>query len=305
MKEQKRNEYLDFLRIFSAVCIIYFHMEGLPGKSIAYAGLVFFLITTLTLALEGTKKKKILEFIVGRTKRLGIPWVVWSIVYIFCNIVIYKNAYPQTESVLDSILLGPHVILWFFPFAYFFSIFIFLIGKYINFQTSGSVFITSSLVISLLSISISYYFRNQKGDYLIPDQWIHAFPSVPLSLLLFFCLKLPRMWIFIVNSIFFVSFIGIPLLFLLNDWGLFISYFLGFALCSVGFFSKGSLAKWISPVSSLCLGVYVVHPLIIAVLKRIAPSIENNLFTYFIIASALSFIFSFLIKKSTLAKSIV
>lgn len=75
-----RNATLDYGRFVAALGIVLFHCGG-PGAMVGHAGLPFFTMALILLALPGADRQSFASFGSGRALRLLRPWLIWSAFY--------------------------------------------------------------------------------------------------------------------------------------------------------------------------------------------------------------------------------
>ena len=248
-----RNGSIDYLRFLGALGIIWFHMH-LPYAVIGLAALHMFIIF---LVYFGVGKS-----ISDRASRLLIPWAIWSLIF---GAVEVADALASGGSFSDEfkpwmLLTGPAMHLWFLPFAF---------GFLVLFQwMSGQILWIVAVVVVALSI-----WATNNIDLQIPlAQWSSVLPSAMLGLLM----AKTR------------SYLVIGLVFAGGAYGL---YLVGWdrstLQIAIGAASvvlvmtiqtpSNVVSRFLSEVS---LGMYLVHPLLLAVVARLTISDQYLRFAF-------------------------
>lgn len=113
------NATLDYARLAAAFGIVLFH-AGAPGASVGYAALPFFLIVMLMLGGPAAARLPFGPYTAARTRRLLGPWLIWSGIYGLLKLadVLASGAPLSQEFAPWMLLTGPALHLWFLPFAF-------------------------------------------------------------------------------------------------------------------------------------------------------------------------------------------
>lgn len=125
----KRLDYIDFMNIFACFGVVCLHCSGLVFQFsetrawfvamfvqtvFHFAVPVFFMITGTTL-LEYRSRYSTKTFFKKRVTKTGIPFVFWSLFYLFVPMVLDKAPLPTFEAVRNAIFNnGASYIFWFF-----------------------------------------------------------------------------------------------------------------------------------------------------------------------------------------------
>ncbi|MGN0556019.1 MAG: acyltransferase [Candidatus Fimenecus sp.] len=125
----KRLDYIDFMNIFACFGVVCLHCSGLVFQFsetrawfvamlqqtvFHFAVPVFFMITGTTL-LEYRSRYSTKTFFKKRFTKTGIPFVFWSLFYLFVPMVLDKAPLPTFEAVRNAIFNnGASYIFWFF-----------------------------------------------------------------------------------------------------------------------------------------------------------------------------------------------
>lgn len=250
----KIRQDIELLRILSAFGIVWFHSK-ISGSNYGYAGLIFFLI--LSVYLGGGQKNISLQ---KRARRLLIPWCVWFVFYGAINLLLQKPLVPLHNGLIAGLLAGPRIHLWYLPFVFFVLILMDAIKPRINL----SILAYSGAVLAIVILMTSGLWCESIIRLGQPwAQYAHAVPSIFVGV--FF------LGFHAINKKF-----SIPLLMLM----LLASAYKpqsDFYAYTIGIFAFSLLLLQIPipaiidvrPVSQLSLGIYLLHPFLILMARRL------------------------------------
>ncbi len=254
----RRLASIDYAKLAAAVGIVLFH-SGAPGAWIGYAGLPFFvmlLVLNTTALVEG---RRFGGFLAARARRILLPWVVWSAIYTSFKILdymLYGSSRPFELSA-NMLLIGPTLHLWFLPFAFAVSLLLFPVSSRLGALNR----LSGQAALGLLTMGLLWL--AQWIELPAPfAQWVFVLPSVSMGLA------------FVVSKDHAAAIYGVAcaivLVAVLSGWttGLaqfaFASTLLAFCLSYQAPATKASIFA-----SDISLTVYLLHPLIFAVLLRL------------------------------------
>ena len=128
-KDKKRLDYVDFANIAAAFAVICLHCSGgvfdyaeerrwylalLIQTVMHFAVPVFFMLTG-TILLEYRRRYTTRTFFKKRALRTGIPFLFWTVVYLFSPVIMYQASLPDLAAVRNAFLNnGATNIFWFF-----------------------------------------------------------------------------------------------------------------------------------------------------------------------------------------------
>lgn len=275
------NGLLDHTRLLAAFGIVLFH-TGAPGGGIGYAALPFFLIVLLMLGGAAAARQPFGAYAARRARRLLLPWLLWSGVYGGLKLAeALVEGQPLDSAFFPWMLLtGPAIHLWFLPFAFAASL---LLPGLMRIAQPAPVPVSLSAALSdrrgLLLVlcggaALAALALAQGGILPAPlAQWREALPAICLGF--GFAVAARRAHALI-------AFGGICLAAGLGALAL--GWTDGLPQLAVALLGLGVCLAWprpATPLSSLlgqsALGVYLVHPLVIAVLLRATPLPEASL----------------------------
>ncbi|MBM6603205.1 acyltransferase [Pediococcus acidilactici] len=141
MMIKKRIDWIDYLKAFSVISVVAFHvMDGMHYEA-HYSGFIYVLITTLTkgvalsafflasglFANSWLKKEK--KFLL-KVKALLVPYFIWSIVYGLLNILGSSYVNHRADfSFIYTILVSPKWHFWFLYYLFWYFVFFAAIQK--------------------------------------------------------------------------------------------------------------------------------------------------------------------------------
>jgi hypothetical protein len=171
-----RNGAIDNATLLAAFGIVLFH-AGTLGAAIGYAGLPFFLILLVLRALPAAECMSFTDFAALRAQCLLRLWLIWSAVYATLKLaeVAITGAPLRTEFNASMILTGQALHLWFLPFAFAASLWVYGLARLrqvlpVPVQTLCAVLLLAAL--ALLSL-------HQRGGLPVPvAQWVFDGPAV-------------------------------------------------------------------------------------------------------------------------------
>jgi hypothetical protein len=252
---------VELLRIISAFGIVWFHSGYDFGRDVAYAGLIVFLVFSAYFASKSTKEHSIWE----RGRRVLIPCALWSVLYASLNFVRGQPIFPSDYSVFSKILSTPSIHLWYLPFVFFWVVIIDRI-KSLN---PRAVAIAAATMASVLLISAPIW---RQWSFSSPlGQYMHATPAVLIGIFLALYTHLTlvqkqgALWLVILS---------IAASLLLNISGVSTTYALG--ICTTLILLKDEeilpTSNVIVGLSKLTFGIFLLHPLILFVLRHLGMS---------------------------------
>ncbi len=256
---------VELLRIISAFGIIWFHSGYQFGRDIAYAGLVVFLILSAYFATKSNKAHSVRD----RGLRLLLPCIFWSAIYAAFSIIRGKNIFPNDYSVLSSLLSTPTIHLWYLPFVFFCTIAIDLIRKQIH---PIALAVVATMIASTLLLSSPLW---RQWSFISPfGQYMHAAPAIFIGIVYGLSKQLSSMLRYLLLSLVTISAI---FAFQLNIKGVGVTYLIGIIVTFLLLREKSVLPKnnVVLELSRLTFGIYLIHPIILFILRHIGVGSLN------------------------------
>lgn len=164
----------------SAAGIVWCHMNP-PKGLFVLSPLPMFLVLTSVLAVGSLQRSGRQRFLSSRLRRIAVPWVAWSIFYMFVNMALHRDwRGPLMPDSALSFLIGSTIHLWFLPFVLLISVPIAIFVPMIEDATALVVFTAILVPLSVLNLHLH-------ANHSLPDpfgQWTFSFSSVCLGILL-------------------------------------------------------------------------------------------------------------------------
>lgn len=262
----QRNATYDYARLIAAFGIVLFHAKA-PGAAIGYAALPFFLMLLIMMALPAAQRDPPLPYARARIRRLMRPWLIWSGVYGGLKLaeVALTNATFASEFAPYMLVTGPAIHLWFLPFALVASLVIYPLAR--QAKTWPRLRVSMALVV----LGLALHGAGQNAQLEAPlAQWVYVTPAVFLGLALALVSQQREAQLALTAG------------FIVTAWAL--GWTMGLmqlglacaALIACGLIHlPRSRASDIAAASAM--GVYLAHPLMIALLERATPLAKSSL----------------------------
>ncbi|MDF1763837.1 MAG: hypothetical protein P1U57_10540 [Oleibacter sp.] len=267
VKSIERRVDIELVRVLACIAIVYFHSGVLTGamRSFAYSGLVVFIIISVCYLSSQSSIKKVAR---PMAAKLLAPYVIWSFVFLALYTVIVGK--PISDYVkLQTLFAGTSIHLWYLPFAYLVLLFSILIKQKIPSNILSLIAGVSFLV--WISLSLEWRGMVQSTPLPIP-QYAHAFGAVLLGL----WVSGFRGWI---NGMIFAFSMFLSLyIAVYKDTGVGVVYFVGMLFCLLLMFGTSinrylqHIKGFVFFVAPLTYGIYIVHPIGLAVLSKVGIS---------------------------------
>jgi peptidoglycan/LPS O-acetylase OafA/YrhL len=285
-----RNASLDYARLAAAFGIVLFH-SGAPGGHISYAALPFFLMILIVMACQTARSMPLRGFLASRWSRLMRPWLLWSALYAALKVADALISGQPIGAEFDLWMLGagPAIHLWFLPFAFLASALCHPLIRSGLLDRAASLGLLTALILLLLVV--------QRGDSGLPPpfaQWFFALPATLFGLILS---RSPdrRAPVLLAQ--------GLAIGVFLAAWALGAgASALPFLIASLALTACLLLQTRETALSRICaataLGVYLVHPIIGALLGR-STALAPGSWPFFGLMACLSFLVALLLPKAT------
>ncbi len=282
-----RNGSLELLRVLGAFGIVLFHANG-PASAIGYAALPLFILMSLQLQSgRGDLERRFWRFLT--------PFIAWSLIY---TGLYTAQAVATQQSVTawiapSMILTGPSLHLWFLPFMAVCSTLFIMFHDPLSRLSPTRI----STVFALIGLPCLYALNTDT----LPGgvaQWVFGLPAVLLAPLL--CRHMIQ-----TAALHLVGWYTALLLLAvagLSDGAL----QLGIALVVLFVANSVHIATppWLSALSALSFGIYLIHPLIAAVLARLPTGLPGNSLMDVILIFVLSCVGAHLLRSTEVGRKI-
>lgn len=255
-----RNQAIEVLRILSAFGIVAYH-ANVPGKDVAYAGLVAFLIMAPYVDLRYNYDKIRSSLDLART--LLIPWAFWWVFYGILHFALHHAFFSETNPI-SNILYGTSAHLWFVPFIFLALVAINTIKSSVK---PRLLFWGSSLLGALfLAGEVAWPFVMANAITPFP-QWVNALGPVLLGVAMGVAHKVPRKEMVLAASLVacVLAFLAIK-----SIDGVSIPYVVGALLCVLFFNIRLSLESFnVQGLSRYMFGVYLIHIFFLTIFRKV------------------------------------
>lgn len=279
-----RNGTVDIMRYLAAVGIVLFHVRA-PYVSVTHSALPLF---TIYLAFFSVTPGATAARLVHRLWHLLRLWLIWSGIYAGLKIAeAVVDGRPIASEFLPWMLLtGPALHLWFMPFA----IFLVGIGFVISRLLPRTPLPEGLLMLVVTCTILVALWLNTTGEKPIPlGQWIYVWPAAAFGFVAAILNQNSRIGLAIVFAGV-VSLIGFYL-----GAGTSVFQFLGASLVAiVSFLVVTPSTRMSETLRDLSLGVYFIHPAVVALLLRM-PNLEKQDLLFVALAVLISSLLSFLL----------
>jgi surface polysaccharide O-acyltransferase-like enzyme len=256
-----RRSDVEFLRVVSTFLIVWYHCPS-RWPDVSYAGLIFFVITSTYFALARNIGA---DGAVPRQKiaRLLLIWLFWYFLYALIALLdgSLQKIFDGSASAL--LLVGPAVHLWYLPFLSGIVAVAPIMAKALR-QPAALAFVGAAF---LSAMGLVDFWRAWSLDLGVPwAQYIHALPAVFLGFV-FAGMRESQLRVRLLV-------VGVALLctvLALHSDGVGVPYFVGLALAATILlpWPQNGWVDKVSILSKYMMGVYLIHPVIIRVLRRL------------------------------------
>ncbi len=258
-----RNGAVDIARFAGALGIVWFH-EHAPFAWLGYAALPMFMAFLLYFALLSGENRAAGTNTRSRAARLLVPWLAWSAIYAVAKIAdaIVSGTPLSSEFRSWMLLTGPSIHLWFLPFA-------FVIAWVLAFITrNGREMLNGWHIWGLFLLAqVGCYLLLTNYSFGRPfQQWLFVLPACFLGLMLYMAMgdrtRLLLVWVTTAIAYFLAHALG-------WEHGA-LQMLIAAALCVLALSVHMPAAPLTKLLADVSLGIYLVHPMIHAILYRIA-----------------------------------
>ena len=267
----QKNTNIERLRIISCLGIITFHCQNGLLKTIGYISLPTFVILTFALGLikEQTRpiqSKHFFNYIRSKSNRLIKPYIFWVIIYGCWGLLRNKMGYGKIIELPISFLFplyGTSIHLWYLPFTFLGLTSISYLKYYPQFKRIPKTF---TFFLFLTIFGLAPIFLENTAQLPIP-QILFALPAAILGLYLH---DNDNPSIIDYGSILLIIvIIGLIRLNFNNSDFFIFQYSVAYILVVFCLNIPGKINKFTEHISELTFGIYLIHPLIIAILNNI------------------------------------
>ena len=287
MSARARLDAIEWVRVAAASGVVWFHIPGGPFKQIGHAGLICFVLISVFFQAAGATRASFGSYSRKRIWRIVPPWLFWFGFYGLFNLVKGREFFPSSEGLVADLLTGTWIGLWYFPFILILSPVVYGLVK----ATSGWNPVAAAIGFLGLGILALWSYRFVPGSGVDRSpwlQWAHALPAVPLGLGLHSLTKSEGMKRRLALGLFLLAAEAACLFLWRSQPDLAVSHGLAVLAVSAGLSVRHPLVPWMTNLGHLCLGVYILHPALVTLFKRIA-AVESLPWLLFAVVLASSF----------------
>jgi peptidoglycan/LPS O-acetylase OafA/YrhL len=284
----KRLDAIEWIRIASAIGVVWFHVPGGGYKDFGHAGLIAFILISVVFQAGGAAKEPPRLYFRKKLLRLGPPWAFWFAVYALGNLARGRELFPYSDGTVPNLLAGPWIGLWFLPFMLAASAGVYLMvmtTRRFNTIAVGA----GALLLGLVLLSFHPTLHGLLQPVSPWAQWLHAAPALFLGVTLWSGWALPdaRRRPALTAIVLLVITVCL-VLFMSGSRNLAVHYGVAILAAGTGFGLRVRLWSVITDMGSLCLGVYLIHFIIMTLLGML-PFPGKNPFLLFALTVPLSF----------------
>lgn len=277
----QRLIYLDWLRIVGMIDIVSNHAAG--QYLLGGIGLPIFLLTSVAVIVRQPQPRPVAEVAGRRARAILIPWFFWSLAYL--PLILWRawrHGQPPLDVLQPSMLLyGTAIHLWFLPMILPANLSaVYLARKFMHFPVRRVI--VGMTWIGAIVLLLSAYARVHIGIGPPFGQWLFSLACIPLGLALgrAFSMGTQRRpaLIGIAQAAVLLTAIGLlgprsaPM-----EWGLVVRFGISLLLIAVASMWTGTPGEKTRTLVRCTLGVYLVHPMLIAITYEYSLSTANLL----------------------------
>lgn len=262
MNKEKKQD-IEFFRIICAFGIIWYHSASFAHE-ISYSALLIFIMLScyLTRAADFS-----CELVKKQAIRILVPWVIWFAIYAAINMATHKPPINLDNGLSSALLAGSSIHLWYLPFIFFICLAVSQIK--VKFH-DRNILIFTSITSSLILLSTCFWRPFSISLGYPYAQYFHALAGVLIGICFSYIhTSSQRTSKIILLSLLFSSLFAIPYAGVGTPY---IVAIIAFYLLCTNFFSFLNKID-LTPISCCMLGVYLIHPIIIRIVKKITYDI--------------------------------
>lgn len=252
---------IEFFRIVAAFGVVWFHSELEVWRSIAYGGLIYFVILSPYFSMASSRQYVFFD----RVQRIIAPYFFWFVFYLVFLFLANKSINPKNYSLPSYIMSSPSIHLWFLPFI-FIVLCITDAIKIVIYNKYNDILCVLSATFAVLLITSSPIWRT----YSLPvplAQYAHVAAAVFIGIFFSCSHSIPR---YLMLSLIVALISSMLWMIYLGQLAMGVSYLVGFIPCILlltkkSFFGESSLILFIA---SMSFGVYLVHMFWLMILRH-------------------------------------
>lgn len=296
---------IDRLRVLAAIGIVWFHIEGIPYRNIAYAGLPVFLLIFCSLLTSQGHTGTTTDFLARRWHRLLKPWLFWSAVYGLCRLakgLATTDVGTLWEMVsVETLLAGTSIHLWYLPYAFLCSGIIYGLNRWTSRINHTVAFLAAAAVgMVLLAVHATGIWSHMVSPL---PQWEFGLAAVPLGIAVGRCLMIAHREHRRLVLLTIALMVAIECL-ILQHFGFGVAalpYGIGLALVCLAYCWETRGDGLVASLTPLTFGIYLIHPLVIHVLRRV-PAMNDHYVAFVLLTVCISTLMTLVLVRTPLRR---
>ena len=273
---------VEVLRVAAITGVVWFHLENAPFPAIGQAGLIAFVMICTLFQSVAASTDPLWRFLRRRAVRIVPPWLVWSAIYGVINLLRHQEWFPWSSDWVSNVLTGPWIGLWFLPFVLLSAPVVFVLTRL---AIPGQPEATIPLLLCLAGLLLLTAAWLPLLHPLVTPwaQWLHASPAIPLAIALRQSQSAGLSRGAFRPSVIGAIWLGLCIPILWIHPGTATSHAIGALATTAAYSWSLPLPHFLSKPGQLCLGVYLIHPLVIAVFKLV-PFLKSQPLALLVVA---------------------
>jgi surface polysaccharide O-acyltransferase-like enzyme len=213
------------------------------------------------------------------------PWLFWSVVYGLCRLtkgLATADVGTLWEMVsIETLLAGTSIHLWYLPYAFLSGMLVYVLNRWTS-HIGDAIVLLAATIVGMVLLAVH---ATGTWDHLASPlpQWEFGLSAIPLGIAVGRCLTIPsrerrRLLLLLIALIVAIE---CQMLQWLGLGSPVIPHGIGLALVCLAYWweTRGNIV--VASLASLTFGVYLIHPLVIHVLRR--TSATNDHYVLFIL----------------------
>ncbi|MBQ0929403.1 acyltransferase family protein [Ideonella alba] len=256
-----RRQDIEAVRVLAAFGIVWFHAHA-PQLALGYAGLVVFLVLSVWLSAGSRQGWAAVR---QRARRLLVPWVLWFVVYGWYVHTLHLPVVDTRHGLLAGVLAGSNIHLWYLPFMFGLLLVVDALRRVLP---ARGLALAAGLLATALALGIPLWRPLTLGTFYPLRQWADAALPVSYGLMLLGVGALtPRQRAAALAGPVLAAALVAPL----ESFGL--TCAIGLGVCAwLAWRPAPAPGGWsVQGLSDLCMGIYLVHILVLEALLLRTP----------------------------------